>query len=141
MSNIQKPLNRNQSVSGGLAGTLDIKVNAKVRPTVNINIDDRLLNGQIGTVKIKTDNKGQDVKIYIKFDDEKTGLKLINYNVVTAKRNNRVPIERVEAAIRLNFNKDSSPIIKRTQFHLKLSWTCTVHKVQRLNLPHAVVSF
>ena len=71
MSNIQKALNKNQNETGGLAGTLNIKVNAKVLQTVDINIDDRLINGQIGTVyKIKTDNKGQDVKIYIKFDDE-----------------------------------------------------------------------
>ena len=100
---------------------LNIKVIAKVMLTVNINIDDRLINGQMGTVcKIKTDNEGQVVKIYIKFDDEKAGLKLINSSDVTAKRNNCDPIKRVEASIKLKFNKNSSPIIKRTQFPLKL---------------------
>ena len=142
MSNIQRALNKNQSETGGLAGILSIKVNAKVMLTININIDDRLINGQMGTVcKINTDNEGQIVKVYIKFDDEKAGLKLINSNDVIAKRNNWVPIERVEASIKLKVNKDSSPIIKRTQFPLKLSWPCTVHKVQGLSLAHAVVCF
>ena len=45
MSNIQKALNKNQSETGGLAGTLNIKVNTKVILRVTINIDDRLING------------------------------------------------------------------------------------------------
>ena len=76
--------------------------------TVNINIDDRLINGQIGTIcKIKTDNESQVVKIYIKFDDERAGLKLTNSNDVIAKRNTWVTIERVEASIKLKVNKDN----------------------------------
>ena len=75
MSNIQKLLNKNQSETGGFAGTLNIKINAKVMLTVYINIDYILISGQMGTVcKIKTDNEGQVVKIYIKFDHEKAGL-------------------------------------------------------------------
>ena len=58
----QKALNKNQSETGGMAGTLNVKVNAKVILTVNINIDDRLIIGQMGTLcKIKTDNVGQVV--------------------------------------------------------------------------------
>ena len=58
--------------------------------TVNINIDDRF-NGQMGTAcEIKTDNEDKVVKLYVKFDDEKAGLKLINSNDVIAKRNNWV---------------------------------------------------
>ena len=134
MSNIQRALNKNQSEIG--SSTL----NAKVMLTVNININDRLINGQMGTVcKINTDNEGQVVKIYIKFDDEKTGLKIVNSNDVIAKRNNWVPIERVEASIKLKVNKDSLPIIKRTQFPLELSLACTVHKGQGLSLAHMLL--
>ena len=37
--------------------------------------------------------------------------------------------------------KSTSPAIKRTQFHLVLSWACTVHKKQGLSLTSAVLSF
>ena len=42
---INKVLNRNQSETGGLAGILKIKINARVMLTVNIGFQDRLVNG------------------------------------------------------------------------------------------------
>ena len=45
---IEKVLNRNQSETGGLARILEIKINARVMLTVNIDMADRLINGQIG---------------------------------------------------------------------------------------------
>ena len=50
-------LNQNQSVTGGLTGVLDIKLNAKFMLTVNLHLQDRLVKGQQGTVKcIHTDS-------------------------------------------------------------------------------------
>ena len=43
--------NCSQSETGGLAGVLDIKLNARVMLTVNTDLQDRLGNGQLGTVK------------------------------------------------------------------------------------------
>ena len=44
--------------------------------TVNINLQDKLANCQLGTSKhISIDTKSNVTKIYIKFDDSKAGLK------------------------------------------------------------------
>ena len=138
---IEKTLNRNQSETGGLARVLEIKVNARVMLTVNIDIADRLINGQIGTIKhISCDLNGQILKIYVKFDDVNAGIKKIDTDSL-AKQHKWVPIERAEANIVIRVNKDSSPVIKRTQFPLMLAWACTVHKVQGLSLNKAVISF
>ena len=45
--NIIELLNRNQSQAGGLAGVLDIKLNARVMLTVNIDLQDRLVNEKL----------------------------------------------------------------------------------------------
>ena len=107
--------------------------------TTNIDIDDRLINGDIGTVrKIATDSHVKVTKIYLKLDDDKRGLKLINSYDAIPKRNKWVPIKRVEASIKGKDNKDFSPTIRRTQLLWRFSWactcTCTVHKVQELSL-------
>ena len=45
-------LNRNQSETGELAGELDIvKNNARIMLKVNVDLQDRLVNGQLATVK------------------------------------------------------------------------------------------
>ena len=137
---IDKALNRSQSQTGGLAGKLSIKVGARVMITSNIDVADRLSNGQIGTVHhIKLD--GNKVScVYVKMDDDCAGLKLIhsdNYAI----RNNAVPIKKIESDISIHQNKVSSPVIKRTQFPLALAWACTVHKVQGKQFKEAVISF
>ena len=77
--------------------------------------------------------------IYIKFDDLDAGKKLITKNS-TARIYNWVPIKRHETSIIIR-NTNKSVAIKRTQFPLRLSWACTIHKVQGLSLQEAVVSF
>ena len=134
-------LKRNQSETGGLASKVDLKKEARVMLTTNVCVDDRLSNGQLGTVrKIAINNQNQIEKIYIEFDDSRVGLKARN-NDRCAYEHNWVPIERVEANIKIRANKDSSPSIKRTQFPLMFSWACTVHKVQGQTLDKVVFSF
>ena len=109
-------LNRNQSETGGLAGVLDIILNARVMLTVNIDLQDRLVNGQQGTVKcIRTDSERNVSKIYIKFDDSKAGLKRMNYDAF-GKQHLWVPIKKTEVDIKIKSSKTSSPVIKRTQY-------------------------
>ena len=69
-SKIEKVVSRSQSETGGLAGTLELKVNTGVMLTVNVDLEDRLVNGQLGTVKhFQKDQNGNVLKIYIAFDD------------------------------------------------------------------------
>ena len=63
---ITEVLNRNQGETRGLAGVLDIKLNARVILTVKIDSQDRLVNGQLGTMKCICTYSGRNVsKIYI----------------------------------------------------------------------------
>ena len=47
---IQAALNQKQTVTGGLAKLLHLKIGVKNVLTVNIDIQDRLITGQVGEV-------------------------------------------------------------------------------------------
>ena len=53
----------------------------------------------------------------------------------------RVSIDKTESNIKVKLDKDTSPVIQRTQFPLMLSRAYTSHKVEGLSLDSAVVSF
>ena len=73
----------NQSETGGLASTLKIKSNVRVMLTMNVDLQDRLIDGQSGTVKhIEINDQHNISKVYIKFDDNKAGLKRISWIVL-----------------------------------------------------------
>ena len=109
--------------------------------TMNVDLQDRLINGQFGAMKHIAINDQRNIsKIYIKFDDSKAGLKRISMDSL-AHDCQWVPIERAEVNIKDRANKDSSPVINRIQFPLMLAWECTVHKVQVLTLQKVVIIF
>ena len=61
--------NKKQSETGGLAKCLELKVGAKVMVTVNVDIQDMLINGQVGEV-VGFEIKNSIVKkIFLKFQD------------------------------------------------------------------------
>jgi len=119
---------RFQSQCAGLAKCLTLKENAKVMLTSNIDICDRLTNGQIGIIhSFVYDNF--DIKvIYVRFNDNEAGLKKRRSDLF-AINNNIVPIIKVEASIPVSLHS-SNCFITRTQFPLMLSWASTIHKVQ-----------
>ena len=111
---IKEALDRNQTDSGGLASVIEIKVNSRVMLTVNVDLSDRLVNGQLGTVKLISKNvNGEVTKMYIKFDDAGAGQKKIN-NDIFEKQNSWVPLETFDADIKLKVN--SYVVIKTTYF-------------------------
>ena len=142
---IDRVLTRGRSETGGLDSEILIKVNARVMLTTNIDISDRLINGQMGTVTkiaILNHNTSRPSIIYIKFDDPQAGTNAIQKHADQYTReNNSVPIQPVLARIKVRPGKPSSPELQRLQFPITLAWACTVHKVQGLTLNEIVVSF
>ena len=138
---IDSVYNRSQMETGGLAEKLKLKINAKVMITCNIDVSDKLNNGQIGQVyQFKFDANGIITKIYLKMEDDKAGLNTMASDSY-ATQHKVVPIERVEKEIKIKRNCPSSPSLKRLQFPLILSWACTIHKVQGKQFPKIVVNF
>ena len=141
---IDRVLARSRSETGGLDSEILIKVNSRVMLTTNIDISDRLINGQMGTVKhIAIDNTRRPSFIYIKFDDHQAGTNAIQKHAHDpyTRENNCVPIQPVLARIKIRPGKPSSPELQRLQFPITLAWDCTVHKVQGLTLDEIVVCF
>ena len=140
---IERVLSKGRSETGGLDSEILMKENARVMLTANIDIANRLINGQIGTVfQIATDqNTYEPTVVYVKFDDNNVGNTLINKSVnPLVQRQKVVPIVPMLAKIKVRPGKASSPEIQ-IQFPLTLAWACTVHKVQRLTLNYVVISF
>lgn len=112
--------------------------------TTNIDINYRLINGQMGTIK-KIDmyqSTNKPSVIYVKFDDSQAGIKAIDKCTDKYERENgAVAIQHVLAKIKLRPGKPSSPEIQSLPFLITLAWVCTVHKVQGLTLDEIKVSF
>ena len=141
---IDRVLARGRSETGGLDSEILIKVNSRVMLTTNIDISDRLINGQMGTVtKVAINrNTNKPSVIYIKFDDSQAGINAIQKHPDQyARETSSVPLVPVLARIKVRPGKPSSPELQRLQFPLTLAWACTVHKVQGLTLDEIVVSF
>ena len=85
--------------------------------------------------------RGPEIRtIYLELDDKcARQLRMCGSDII-ANNNKWVPIKREGSSIYLSVHK-TSPAIKRTQFLVVLSWTCTSHKVQGLSLTSAFVSF
>ena len=72
---INKALQRGRCSNGGLEYEIKLKVGSRVMLTTNLDVEDRLINGQIGTV-VKIRENSVSLKpevIYVKYDDENAG--------------------------------------------------------------------
>jgi len=101
---IERVLSKGRSHTGGLDLQVSIKEGARVMLTNNVDISDRLINGQLGTVaRILVHEVTQKPTIvYIKFDDEDAGNLVIGKSADTfAIENKVVPIKPVLAQIKL----------------------------------------
>ncbi|XP_028517912.1 ATP-dependent DNA helicase PIF1-like [Exaiptasia diaphana] len=143
-TDIDRVLSKGRSDTGGLDKDIHVKEGARVMLTSNIDIADRLINGQIGTImKIQVNmNTQKPTVIYVKFDDVQAGKTIITKSTNQfVKEHNVVPIEPILAKIKIRPGKPSSPEIQRVQFPITLAYAVTIHKVQGLSLDKVVVSF
>ena len=115
-SDVREAQNRKMSETGGLVSILKLKINARFILTTNVNIEDRLINGPMGTVK-HTESRNKEVQtIYLELDDTCAGKLRMSGSDITAKNNKWVPIKREETSIFLIKYQTTSPAITRTQF-------------------------
>lgn len=112
---LEKVYQRSQMDTGGLAHKFALKLKSKVMLTANINVEDKLCNGQIGTIEhLKLDQDRNISTIYLKMEDE-VGLKTISSDTF-GRLHNLVPVKRIEKEIRIKKNCLSSPSIKDFNF-------------------------
>ena len=98
--------NQKQTDTGGLAKLLKLKIGAKVMLTVNVDIQDRLINGQTGNIEHIEYVQGTVHKVYVKFFDEQAGIRAMrssclgrqNYWVATEKCETEIPIRKGSAS-------------------------------------------
>ena len=70
---------------------LKLNIGANVRLTVNIDMQDRLLNGQTAVIKQIEFAESSACKVYIKFSDEQAGLNAMRSSYL-GRPNSWVPI-------------------------------------------------
>ena len=134
---IQAAQNQKQTSTRGLSKLLKFKIVAKMMLTVNVDIQDRLINGQTGNISHIEFVRSSVRKLWIKFSDEQAGLKAMRSSYL-GRQNSWVLIKKCEAVIPIK-KGSVSPSIKRTQFLLILAGASTVHKVQGLSLEQSVI--
>ena len=121
-----------------LQNVLNLKSEAKVILTYNIDIQDNLANGSWGTVLgFEKRVDGEIFKIYVEFADEKAGktLRMRNPHLKTKFPGSlATPISKMEFDYRVSKKSETSSTGTVEQFPLKLAFAATSHKVQGLTV-------
>ena len=129
----------NPCATGNLKKILTVKVNAKVMITTNIDVNDGLTNGAMGTVTnvVIDERAGKMIYILVAFDSKHVGQEAIHTSVYISKNKNAVQIYKTQATFPIH--KKASCQATRSQFPLTLAWAVTIHKCQGLTLPEIVI--
>ena len=119
----------NISKTANLPTILQICIGARVLLTHNIDTEDRLINGSLGTIKLiyRVMNNRPTGIIYVKFDDERAGnrKKLDRFRTIKGL----VPIYPITKEFPYR-HKNSTIQIERKQFPIVMAESITVHKAQ-----------
>ena len=107
--------------------------------TTNIDVNDGLTNGAMGTVTnvLIDERTGKMISILVAFDSKHVGQEAIHTSVYKHKNKNAVPIYKTQATFPIH--KKTSCQATRSEFPLTLTWAVTIHKCQGLTLPEIVI--
>ncbi len=121
----------------GLPLEIDLKVGAKYMMTVNIDIEDGLVNGACGKLviidygKLQKTNETVPCRLWIKFNEEKTGKKArANFQNVMRNRNIDLSFTPIEPVTRQINTRSTNIKVERKQFPLVPSEAMTIYKSQ-----------
>ena len=105
------------SEAGNLGSQLKLKISAQIMLTSNLDIDERLVNGLVGTAK-QIKYKLNEVRVvYVTFNDDNAGRKVMQSDL-KARQDNWVPIKKYQAFFGLRKNKIS--------VWLRMQWVLTL---------------
>ena len=112
----------NPHETGNLKKILTVKINAKVMITTNINVNDGLTNGAMGTVTnvVIDERTGMMICILVVFDSKDIGQGAIHTSAYKNKNQNAVPIYKTQTTFPIH--KKTSCQATRSQFPLTLAW-------------------
>ena len=131
----------------GLPLRIDLKVGAKYMMTVNLDIEDGLVNDACGQLlmidygKLQKTNQRVPCRLWIKFNEEKTGRKArANFYNVMRNRDIDLSLTPIEPVTRQINTKSTNFKVERKQFPLVPSEAMTIYKNQGGTYDKAVVN-
>ena len=139
--------NLKTSETYGLPLQIDLKVGAKYMMTVNLDVEDVLVNGACGQLimidygKLQKTNETVPCRLWIKFNEEKTGRKArANFHSVMRNRNIDFSITPIEPVTRQINTRSTNFKVERKQFPIVPSEAMTIYKSQGGTYERVVVN-
>ena len=130
LANLTMPMNPCEM--GNLRKVLNVRINARIMITTNIDLTDGLTIGAKGTVTnvVIDQTTGKMSVVLVAFDSEHVGQEARYTSVYNSINQNAVPIHQTQATFPVD--KKASFQATRSECPLTLAWAVTIHKCQGL---------
>ena len=130
-------INQGKFNDTAFSDSITLKVGARVIFIYNVDVNDCLTNGQLGSiVGIISPDLCQINCVPVELDDEHVGISLIKQNPqFRSSYSGGVPIFKTFVTYQLSKRNRHSARSQLLQLHLRLAWALTCHKVQGQTFP------